>query len=299
MIRILSAAALLFAACPAAAQSAAARPTAGQPPAASPIRRMAHISVEVVGRGSPVILIPGLSIGREGWRATADRLKDRHRVYLVEVNGFGGSDAGANADGGVLDGLVADLHQLIGGDKLERPAVVGHSLGGLAATMLAARHPGDVGRLMVVDALPFIGTILAPGSSAATIAPMAAAMRDRTAATPRNPTPITADPGGIWSNTPAGRIQVAEWSRSADPRVTAQALYDDMTTDVTPDLAKVTARPFTVLYATGAGPMVVPVWENAYRGSPATLEPVADSYHFIMLDQPTAFSAALDRFLAR
>jgi len=289
MIRLAVIAALL------AAGSALAQPQAT--PAAA-VTRLDRISVEVVGTGTPVILIPGLSIGREGWRATAERLKGRHRVYLVEVNGFGGSAGGANAGGGVLAGIVADLHTLIARDKLVAPAVIGHSMGGLVATMLAARHPGDVGRLMVVDALPFIGTILAPGSTAATIAPRAAAIRDRTAATPRNPVPVTADPGGIWSITPAGRIQVAQWSRSADPRAVAQALYEDMTTDLTPELAKVTARPFTVLYAAGAGPMVAPLWENAYRGSPATLEAVGGSYHFVMLDQPAAFNAALDRFLA-
>jgi len=292
MIRALLLAAATLLATPATAQTPVAAAT-------TPVRRMDHISVEVIGQGSPVILIPGLSIGREGWRATAERLKAGHRVYLVEVNGFGGSAAGANADGKVLDGIVADLHLLIARDRLQAPALVGHSMGGLVATMLAAQHPADAGRLMVVDALPFIGAILVPGSTAASIAPQAAAIRDRTAAQPRNPTPVTADPGGIWSITPAGRIQVAEWSRSADPRVVAQALYEDMTTDVTPELAKVTARPFTVLYAAGAGPMVAPVWEAAYRGSPATLEGVPGSYHFIMLDQPAAFAAALDRFLAR
>jgi len=294
MIAALLLAAATLAPAPLPVQTAAAAPAT----APAPVRRMDHISVEVVGTGSPVILIPGLSIGREGWRATADRLKARHRVYLVEVNGFGGSAAGANAGGGVLEGIVADLHTLIARDRLGTPALVGHSMGGLAATLLAARHPGDVGRLMVVDALPFIGAILAPGSTAASITPQAAAMRDRTAAAPRNPAPVTADPGGIWSITPAGRIQVAEWSRSADPRVVAQALYDDMTTDATPELARVTARPFTVLYAAGAGPMVTPLWETAYRGLPATLEAVPGSYHFIMLDQPAAFDAALDRFLA-
>src|SRR3546814_19728471 len=39
------------------------------------------------------------------------------------------------------------------------PAVVGHSLGGLTGLMIAARAPQEVGKLMVVDAVPFIGPI--------------------------------------------------------------------------------------------------------------------------------------------
>ncbi|HEX8554952.1 MAG TPA: alpha/beta hydrolase [Sphingomonas sp.] len=266
--------------------------------AASAIVQMDHISIETVGKGDPVVLIPGLSIGREGWRDTATRLARTHRVLMVQVNGFGGSAAGANVRPGLLDGIVADLHRAIATEKTP-PAVIGHSMGGLVGMMLAARHPDQVGRLMVVDALPFIGTIMAaPGATPKSIAPQAAMMRDRVAASP--PAPVaTADPGGIWSNTAAGRITVANWSRTADPRVVAQALYEDMTTDVTPLLPSIAARPFTVVYAAGAGPTVEPIWTRAYAGSPATLQPVPGSYHFIMLDQPAAFAAAVDAFLAR
>jgi pimeloyl-ACP methyl ester carboxylesterase len=280
---------------------ALASPVAGQaappvPVVQQPVAQTDHISVTAVGRGTPVILIPGLASPRAVYDGVVPALARKHRVYLVQVNGFGGDDPRANTQPGVLDGIVADVVQLIEREKMVRPAVVGHSMGGLAGMMLAARHPDRVGRLMVVDALPFIGTILAPGATAESIKPQAAAIRDATAARPA-PAPVTSDPGGIWSITSAGRIQVANWGAKANPRAVAEALYEDMVTDVTPQLGRITA-PMTVLYATGAGPMATAIWERAYKGSPAKLEPVAGSYHFIMLDQPAAFQAALDRFLA-
>ena len=61
-----------------------------------------------------------------------------------------------------VDGVVADLHALIAKEKIAGAAVVGHSMGGLAALMLAEAHPGDAGKLMIVDSLPFIGTLFAP-----------------------------------------------------------------------------------------------------------------------------------------
>ncbi|WP_235524009.1 alpha/beta fold hydrolase [Sphingomonas sp. Leaf33] len=265
-----------------------------------PVVQREHISIrDEGGRGSTVILIPGLSSPRAVWDGVVPGLKAKHHVLTVQVNGFGGDDPRDNLKPGILDGIVAELDSHIRDRKIASPAVVGHSMGGLVAMMLAVRHPDSAGRVMVVDALPFIGTIFQGGATVAAVTPNAVRMRDMIAATPPAKSPVTADPGGIWSNTPAGRIQVAEWGRRADPRVVAQAMYEDLTTDLRPDIAKITARPFTVLYATGAGPQAKAIWERDYAGSPATLVPVADSLHFIMLDQPKIFAKALDEFLAK
>lgn len=266
--------------------------------ATAPAIQMEHISVVSIGSGDPVILVPGLSSPRAVWDGVAPELAKTHRVLLVQVNGFGGDDPRANAKPGVLDGIVSDLDALIVREKLGKPAVAGHSMGGLVGMMLAAKHPDRVGRLMVVDALPFLGTLFgAENATAAT--PQAERLRAMALAAPRAAASITADPGGIWSNTPEGRIQVANWSAKADPRASGQAMYEAMTTDVRPDLGKITAKPFTIVYATGAGPQVEPIWKAAYAGSPATLVPVADSWHFIMLDQPARFAEAMNTFLSR
>ena len=107
--------------------------------------QMDHVSVQVVGAGKPVILIPGLSSPREVWAGVFPELAKGHRVYLVQVNGFGGDDPRANLEPGVIAGVVADIHRLIAAEKLQGAAVVGHSMGGLAGLMLAKAHPADVG----------------------------------------------------------------------------------------------------------------------------------------------------------
>jgi pimeloyl-ACP methyl ester carboxylesterase len=277
---------------------------AHMPPAAVAAERLVqrpHISIRDEGGSGPaVILIPGLATPRAVWDGVVPALRARHRVLTVQVNGFGGDDPRANLAPGILDGIVADLAAYIGAEKIAKPAVVGHSLGGLVAMMLAARQPEQVGRVMVVDALPFIGTLFDPAATPDRIKPMAERARDgMVAATPpATPpaTPVATDPGGIWSITPTGRITVANWSRAANAKVAAQAMYEDMITDLRPEVRALTV-PLTVLYATGAGPQATAIWERDYAGSRAKLVPIADSYHFIMLDQPAAFAAALDGFL--
>lgn len=277
----------------------AATPAAAVLPATTPadITQLPHISIKAVGNGPALFLIPGLASPREVWDSIVPELAKTHRVYLVQVNGFGGDDARENIKAGLLAGITADLNGYIVAHNIKDAAIAGHSMGGLLAMMMGAHYPQSTGRVMVVDALPFFSLLFGPSVTVDSARPFAEQARTRTLATPQAIATVTNDPGGIWSMTPEGRIKVANWGAKTDPRVSSQAIYEVMTTDLRPELAKITAKPFTVLYATGAGPQAKTLWEAGYAGSPATLVPIANSWHFIMLDQPAAFLQALKTFL--
>lgn len=271
------------------------------------LRQMEHVSIEMLGTtGSPVIFIPGLSSPRDTWRPAATELASSHRVYLVQVNGFGGDDPRANLRPGILNGIVSDVSKFIRDQRIAAPAIVGHSMGGLVGLMMAARHPESVGRLMVVDALPYFGVLAAlPGTevTVAMVEPRAAKMRDAVASSygkKPDPVAIEANIAGMTmkeGNRPALRT----WAAASDPRVAAQAMYEDLTTDMRPELPKIRV-PTTVLYA----------WNQSYpRKEPGKaffgqqyaqlsgvrVIEVGESAHFVMLDQPQAFQEALAEFL--
>lgn len=270
--------------------------------ATAPERRFDHVSIVSMGRGSPVILIPGLSSPRATWDGVAADLAKTHRVILVQVNGFGGDAPGANLKPGVLDGIVADLSGYIARERLGRPAVVGHSMGGLVTLMLAKAHPDQVGRLMIVDSLPWYGMLFGPTATVAQVEPQAAAMRAAMAATYGKQDPAAAKAmAARFALTPAARETVAGWIAAADARVSAQAMYEDLTTDLRPAMAGI-AAPITMVYPTSSlvpAAVAEPLYRGAYAAAPhVTLVPIADAAHFVMLDQPAAFRAALDQFLA-
>lgn len=309
MIRTLLACAAVTAAAPSPAAAQTAAQTAVQAavqttsPAATTVV-MEHVSVRAYGRGSPVILIPGLSSPAAVWDGVVPTLAAKHRVFVVQVNGFGGDAPRANLVPGILDGIVADLHALVIREKLRGAAVVGHSMGGLAALMLAKAHPGDTGRLMIVDALPYVGEIFVPGATVAMLEPQARAMRGQMAQGYGKP----ADPVAAQSIAerlalkPGSRALVAGWSTHADPRVAAQAMYEDMTTDLRGDVGAI-AAPTTIVYAYAAEGLPQPradaLYRGAYRAMPhVRFVGVDGSAHFVMLDQPAAFAAALEAFLA-
>ena len=259
-----------------------------------------RFTVKVMGKGPDVILIPGLSTPRDVWRPTAEALKGQYRVHLVQIRGFGDA-AAANASGPVLEPFVSELAAYA--KTLKRPAVIGHSLGGLAAMQLAAHHPGAAGKVMVVDAVPFIGTLFDPRATSATAAVQAGRMRDAMLAqakaakdaprpAPRDCSAVTgASPVGmgVMSVTARGMCQIGNWMLASAPEVVAQAMYDDMVSDERESIARI-AVPMTVLYALDTrdprSAETTAIWRTAYARAPrARLVPVEGSAHFTMLDR--------------
>jgi pimeloyl-ACP methyl ester carboxylesterase len=298
MIRLLIAASTLAFAAPLSALAA-------QPAAASAhadITQMDHISIESVGHGTPVVLIPGLASPREVYRPFVAELARSHRVLLVQVNGFGGDAPGANAQGNILPGIVADVSAYLERNHLGQADVVGHSMGGLVGLMLARDHQAQVRGLLIVDSLPFIGPIFGlPNVAAAR--PMAEQLRTALAsgAMPRGEPSADDRQTATMATSAASRLQVSRWSHQADLPTMAQALYEDMMTDVTADLPAIARVPVRVLYAARAdmAEQARTVFTTGYAGAPSIrMIPVEGSLHFIMLDQPERFRRELMDFLA-
>ncbi|MEG3125784.1 alpha/beta fold hydrolase [Sphingomonas sp. GB1N7] len=177
---------------PGAGHAQAAAPATKTDPAAT---QLDHISITTMGKGPAIVLIPGLSSPRAVWDGVAPALAKTHRVYLVQVNGFGGDAPGKNLEPGLLDGIVADLDGFIVRNKIRNAKLVGHSMGGLVTLKFAHAHPDHVAAAMIVDSLPYVGEIFVPGATVAMMEPQAKAMRDAMAASYGKPANAAAAEG--------------------------------------------------------------------------------------------------------
>jgi len=95
----------------------------------------------------PLLIAHGLFGSGRNWGVIAKRLSDERQVIAVDMRNHGSSfwhDSHAYED------LADDLAGVIP----ERADVLGHSMGGKSAMMLALRHPEKVGRLIVADIAP-------------------------------------------------------------------------------------------------------------------------------------------------
>lgn len=263
-----------------------------------------HVAVE--GQGPDVIFIPGLSSSPVVWQGTVDHLNGAYRVHRIHVQGFAGAPAEGNATGPVAAPVAEEIARYIREQGLNKPAVVGHSMGGTMGMMLAARHPDLVGKLMVVDMIPFMGAMFGPpGTTAESVVPVADQVFAAQSTAPRDQylTQAKAAVTGM-IKTEAARPGPLNDVETSDQQVSAAAFRDLIVTDLRPELGKITA-PTEVLYVKFNDPrMTDAITDAIYQMSFATLpgaklKRIDDSAHFIMLDQPQAFYGDLDAFLAK
>ena len=264
-----------------------------------------RISVVTRGSGRDVILIPGLSSSREVWNTTADALDDSYRVHLVQVNGFAGAPVGANGNGAISAPVAEEIARYISENRLDHPAVIGHSMGGTIGMILGARHPDAVGKLMVVDMFPFMGAMFGgPNATPESVTPIADQIRGAMRVAPQG---VVSDQtrGMINSmvQTESARPEIIEHARQSNVGVTANAFHELITTDLRPELPNIRA-PLTVLYVM---PPQAPITPEQYDGfmrasyasvPTARIVKIEDSYHFIMIDQFDRFMSEVNTFLA-
>jgi len=98
----------------------------------------------------PLLIVHGLFGSARNWGAIARRMSDTRQVITVDMRNHGESDWQPTHSYGDLADDLAEVIAAHGG----RADVVGHSMGGKAAMMLALRHPRAVNRLIVADIAP-------------------------------------------------------------------------------------------------------------------------------------------------
>jgi pimeloyl-ACP methyl ester carboxylesterase len=263
-----------------------------------------RISVNATGDGPDVVLIHGLSSSPDVWAGTVAAVPG-YRYHLVQINGFAGNAAAGNAgDGPFLAPVAEEIARYI--QDLKDPALIGHSMGGSLAMMVAARHPDAASRVMVVDMLPFMGAMFGPpGSSAEALAPVAAQIRDRMAASAGEERRKTIEATiATMIKTEHLRAAPLDHALTSDAGISARGMHDLIVTDLRPELKAITV-PLTVLYVR---PPSAPIsdaqmdgfYKMSFANTPqAALKRIPGSYHFIMLDQPAVFAAEVKAFLAR
>ena len=283
--------------------SPAPAPPADQ--AATPPFTSDRITVVTRGAGPDVILVPGLNSHRDVWNGVADSLEGRYRLHLVQVHGFAGLPPGANADGPVSAPVAEEIARYITEAGLSKPAVVGHSMGGTIAMMLAARHPDAVGRIMVVDMPPFLGVMFSPpGSTAEDVGRMADSMRTAMLAAPPGTPTMFEQMVVTMTRVDSMKPKLVSASRASHPTTTANAFHELIVTDLRPELSGITA-PMAVLYVVPPNSPLPPAQydaalRTAYATAPtAQLIKVEDSLHFIQFDQPGRLIAELDALMRR
>ena len=260
--------------------------------------------VTVNGSGQPILLIPGLSSHGSVWNQTVDKYKGNYQTHAITLPGFAGV-APMDLSSGFLISIKSELLNYIEKNNLTDPIVIGHSLGGFMAMLIAIDKPNLFDKIIIVDSAPFFSALTNPMATVESAKAMAEVMQKQMQGQSKEMLAANLDmmlPAMILDKK---NIEIAkEWGLNSDGPTVALAMYELMTTDLR-ETIKVIESPVMLLGA----------WV-AYKNYGATHESVESNYsnqyskvknfqihltdvghHFIMWDDAEFYFNKLDTFL--
>jgi esterase len=253
-----------------------------------------ELGFQETGTGAPIVILHGLFGSKRNWISIARQLATTHRVLSVDLRNHGESPWDSRHDYLALaDDVRAFVEKQVGGPA----AVIGHSMGGKAAMVLALTRPDLVERFVAVD--------IPPGESIGTQDVFIRAMQAVPLATLARRTEIDAllsetitDPtirGFLVTNLRTGPDGFS-WSINLDALAGAFPAIRGF-----PDMSA--AQPFAkpALFLLGGRSEYVQLHHHAdiRRLFPvARIEVIPEAGHWVHAEAPAAFLAAVQQFLA-
>lgn len=269
---------------------------------ASPAHAAPSFHVDVIGKGKPVILIPGLACTGAVWNATVAGLKEKYECHVLTLPGFGKQPP---IDGPYLPRVRDEIIAYVKEKRLDHPAVIGHSLGGFMCFYLGVAEPKLFGPMISVDGLPFLGAVYSPTATAESMKPQAETMAKvmGTAA----PEAFRASLKGTLKTQVTAENDIDSvfaTSQYTTPSNAGQAIKEMLTTDLRSEVGKVT-NPILLIAAgqwaktEDQKKALTGMYTAQVAKAPnARLVVSWKSKHFIQLDDPDFFMEQTRKFLA-
>jgi len=259
--------------------------------------------VHVTGLGKPVILIPGLMSDGRVWDELAKTLSKTYQVHIISIPGFARNPA---IDDPSLTAVKQQLLAYIDMHKLQKPAVIGHSLGGFMSFWLSSSAPEKIGPIVSVDGLPFVGPVFT-GTNSSTVESMAGqAQQIKNMYTNMSQQQLIDQSSyglSIQASSDEAKAKVMSMVQSSDPKTVGQAIYSLMSHDLRQEISKITSA-VLLLGASGGfstdeqKTAMQRLYAQQLQALPkAQLLMNTHSRHFIMYDDPKWLEEQVRTFL--
>jgi pimeloyl-ACP methyl ester carboxylesterase len=252
--------------------------------------RLAHIDAgTAISPALPIVFVHGWCCDHTFFAPQISHFAGTHRVIAVDLRGHGKSDAPKQdyTTAGFADDVAWQCRQL----GLEKPVIIGHSMGGNVALEFAARHPESLTAIMMIDSL-----IFPPPSFIESLAPLGEALR-----TTDYLSALQAAASGLFieSDDPARKEALLKECAKTPQHVIASAFVHNVIAYDTSPAAKACKVP--VAYIAAPVPLV-DVGRDLDRFKEACPQlltaRIIGAGHFAQLEVPDQINAMIERFLA-
>ncbi len=254
------------------------------------------IRSEVIGKGKPILLLPGFTIPGSVWKETVENLKIKRECHLISYAGFNGNKP---IEMPWYKTIKEALVKYILNNELKDIQIVGHSMGGNLAVDIAAELSDRIEKLVIVEALPCMREVMMPGVPATSLqydSPYNDKMLEM------DSTQFDGIASMMANNMTMTKTKVEllkQWILEADRKTYVYGYTDLLKLDLREVLEDVKAKTLIL----GASFPDVDIAKANYEMQYAklnnkTIEMASNSKHFIMFDQPAWFYEKVNGFLA-
>jgi len=263
----------------------------------------ASFKVTNLGQGPDVILIPGLMSDASIWSELTKELVKSNRVHLINLAGFAST---ARIEKQSLLRVKHALLKYIENNKMTKPSIIGHSLGGFVAFWLASSAPDEIGPIVSVDGLPFIGPVFTRTNetTVASLAPQAKQIKAYYAQMSSKQLVAQARQSiAIQATSEEAKQKVIAMAASSDPETVGEAISSLMSTDLRESISTIKSPALLIGAAGGftqeSDKLAVKALyqQQLSKLNGAKLIMNNQARHFIMLDQPQWLAEQIVQFL--
>ena len=250
--------------------------------------------VKKTGEGKQsLIFIPGFSCSGEVWNETTSVFEKDYTCYVLTMAGFAGVPPQSDPTFQSWEKGIANFIEQF---KIEKPVIIGHSMGGGLAMALAADYPQLISKIVVVDALPCLAALMDisfkskdTNDCSAIISQITSATNDEFYQMQKKTVPqMLADT--------SKQTLVVDWSVKSDRKTLAEMYCDFSNTDLREKTVLIECPALILLesYFVNFKPAINEQFKNLKT---ANIQYATKGLHFIMYDDTEWYNEQLISFI--
>jgi pimeloyl-ACP methyl ester carboxylesterase len=246
------------------------------------------------GKGKQaIIFIPGFASSGEVWKDTKTAFEKDFTCYTLTMAGFAGVKPQPNPS---FENWKTEIANYIKANKIEKPIIIGHSMGGGLALAIAADYPELIGKIVVVDALPCLAALSDPSFKSKENNDCSSVITQMTAMTDAQFYDMQKKTMPRLLEDSSKLEMVVDWSVKSDRTTFAQMYCDFFNTDLREKTAAIKCPSLILLesYFINLKPAIDQQYKNLKT---ANFQYATKGMHFIMYDDKDWYLEQLSNFL--
>ncbi|WP_233098803.1 alpha/beta fold hydrolase [Aureibaculum flavum] len=255
------------------------------------------IHIEVIGKGKPIVFIPGFTVPGDIWNPLVKELEKNYECHIVTLAGFGGNEP---IEFPWLPKVNEAIKSYIVKNNLHNATIIGHSLGGTIAAWLASNDDLKLSKIVIIDGLPASGALMIPDYKPENLVYENPYNDRQLALSDKEFEQMAVAMSKGMSTKESAQVRIKNWILEADRKTYVYGYTDYLKLDLREDLKKISI-PVTIIAASKpfGKEMVTQTYKSQYENLKKYDFIVAeDSAHFIMLDKPKWFLNQIQMILS-